>query len=558
LENKNKIRLEKFECILLLSFFALFSFSLLYIFRVYDNNTLTSWQWTVATIGIKKILLFLAAALVFSFLVSRQFHFENYPVPVLTLSATMVVLPLWGEPELLLDSGRYFLQAKSLSEYGIFYFIREWGNAITAWTDMPLVPFLYGLVFKFGGESRVAVQFFNTIIFVLTITITYKIGATLWNRETGFYAGFLLLGMPYLLTQVPLMLVDIHTMFFLVLAVYCFLEGLRRGGWFRLSLAALTVIMAFMTKYSTWPMLALLPLCGFFYLKNTPAIYIQRTSAIILLAAVPVVLIFSSKYHVIIAQIETLLTYQRPALRLWHENFASTFIFQIHPFITLLSLYGGFKAYQARNRHFLIVFLYILLIFILQIQRIRYTLPFFPFLSLMAAFGLVTLKNKEVKRYGACIIVSSSLVVLYSSYLPFLKTTSMMNIKMAGEYLNNLEVDTVEVYTLPQHKSEGNTIIAVPQLDLFTRKEIVSRQDWSPDKTKYTASLSPLLSTWTLNKPPYYHADNQPVPLVIVSSRPVKNLAYSQIRGSSPPDNTKHFTLHSGIFRYKTFISIYY
>ena len=182
----DSVRLRELEFILLLSFLALFSFSLLYIFRIYDNNTLTSWQWSFTHVGIKKILLFLAAAIIFSLLISWQLSIEDTPVPVLVISATMAVLPLWSEPELLLDSGRYFVQAKSLSQHGIFYFAREWGREITAWTDMPLTPFLYGLIFKIAGESRIAVQFFNTLVFILTVLNTFRIGAILWNRETGY------------------------------------------------------------------------------------------------------------------------------------------------------------------------------------------------------------------------------------------------------------------------------------------------------------------------------------------------------------------------------------
>ncbi len=560
MKSSGTIRLEQLEWFLLLSFSVLFSFSLLYIFRIYDNNTLTSWRWVFAPVGIQKVLLFLIAAIFFSFLISRRLPFETFPVPVLIFFSTMAVLPLWSEPELLLDSGRYFLQAKALSQYGPLYFIREWGHAITIWTDMPLVPFLYGLIFKFVGETRVAVQFFNTLLFVLTVVLTCRIGTILWNRDTGFYAGFLLLGMPYLLTQVSLMLVDVQTMFFLILAVYCFIEALRCGGFFRIALASLTLVLAFLAKYSTWPMLAILPICGFIYLRTTPEAekFVQRTLAIILAAALPVVVIWACKYSVFTEQLETLLTYQRPALKLWNEGFASTFFFQIHPFVSLLALYGGFRAYLAGDRRFLFPLLFIFLVVLLQIGRIRYMLPLFPFLALMAAYGLAGFKDVRIKRYAASVIVSSSLVVLLAGYLPFFKTTSMMNIQAAGAFLNQLDVETVEVYALPQQKSEGSTVIAVPQLDLFTNKTIVSRQDWAAEKSKGISPLSSMLATWKLNKPAFYQAGSRPSSLVIISGSPVQESAYIQLRGSTPPGNVKHFTRRSGVFRYTTYVSIYY
>jgi len=60
-------------------------------------------------------------------------------------------------------------------------------ESIFAWTDLPLVPFLYGLVFKFFGEHRVLVQILNTIFYSLTVVLTYQLGETLWDE--GYLCG---------------------------------------------------------------------------------------------------------------------------------------------------------------------------------------------------------------------------------------------------------------------------------------------------------------------------------------------------------------------------------
>lgn len=560
MKSTSAVRQEPLEWFLLLWFAALFTFSLLYVFRVYDNNTLASWQWVFVPLGIQRVLLILSGTLFFSLLICRFLPFETIPVPALIVFSTAAVLPLWSEPELLLDSGRYFLQAKALSQYGLLYFIREWGREITIWTDMPLVPFLYGLIFTFVGELRIAVQLWNTLLFVLTVVLTCRLGTVLWNRKTGFYAGFLLLGMPYLLTQVPLMLVDVQTMFFVVLAVYCFVEALRYGGLLRMVVASLTLVLASMAKYSTWPMLAILPVCGYIYLRTTPAAakYVQRMSAIIVPSAIAVVVLLAYTSPVFTEQLHTLFTYQRPALKLWHEGFASTFFFQIHPFIFLLALYGGFRAWRTGCSRFFFPLLFVFLVVLLRIERIRYMVPLFPFLALMAAYGLGGVKDLLVKRSIAAVIVSSSLVVLFAGYLPFFKTTSMVNIQRAGQFLNHLAVDTVAVYALPQGKSEGSTIIAIPQLDLFTSGKIVSRQHWAAGKSEGISPLSSMLATWQLKKPAFYQADTRPAPLVVLSGSPVDDSVYVRICNSSSPVRVKHFTRRSGVFRYTTFVSIYY
>ena len=60
----------------------------------------------------------------------------------------------WQEPEMIVDASRYFTQAKHLELYGFGYFFREWGNGINAWTDLPAIPFLYGVALcGFRGEQ---------------------------------------------------------------------------------------------------------------------------------------------------------------------------------------------------------------------------------------------------------------------------------------------------------------------------------------------------------------------------------------------------------------------
>jgi 4-amino-4-deoxy-L-arabinose transferase-like glycosyltransferase len=65
--------------------------------------------------------------------------------------------------------------------------------------------------------------------------------------------------MPYLLTQVPLMLADVPTMFFLTLAVFSVVKAIDRGGTGPLVLSGSAVALAVLSKYSAWLMLTVLP-----------------------------------------------------------------------------------------------------------------------------------------------------------------------------------------------------------------------------------------------------------------------------------------------------------
>jgi hypothetical protein len=188
-------------------------------------------------------------------------------------------------------------------------------------------------------------------------------------------------------------------------------------------------------------------------------------------------------------------------------------------------------------------------------------IPLLPFIAMMAAYGIVAFRETQVRRFCGCMIVSSSLVILYVLYLPFLHTTSMMNIKRAGEALNNLEDEFINVTVLPQETSEGSTFIAIPLLDLFTEKQIISRQSWPHTKPDHLSAHSPLLFTWTQNKPAYYELpeDQNPIPrpLVVISSGNVGDEAYRHLLDTIPSTGFSHFTRRSGVFRYRTMVSVY-
>jgi asparagine N-glycosylation enzyme membrane subunit Stt3 len=200
--------------VLSVPFLSFGAFLILYFFRYADNNRLTSWQWAFAGMDMVWFIPILMLGLTLAYAISLVSYEKFRPPLTLFFSSFLAASIFWGAPEVIVDVSRYFTQAKHLELYGIKYFMSEWGTGINAWTDLPLVPFLYGLIFKYLGESRIFIQIFSTILFSLTVVLTYLTGKEFWNEETGFFAGAMLLGIPYIFSQTPMMLVDIPTMFF--------------------------------------------------------------------------------------------------------------------------------------------------------------------------------------------------------------------------------------------------------------------------------------------------------------------------------------------------------
>jgi hypothetical protein len=540
---------------------AFVGFAALFLFRSLDDNRLFNWQWVFAGGHASRIYFFLLPGLAAAYALSRMEILERAPRTFLFLFSYSVAAIFWPEPELLVDASRYFTQAKHLEVYGTGYFLREWGRNIVAWTDLPAIPFLYGQIFRLLNENRIFIQAFTTLLFSGTVVLTYLMGRTLWDEETGFIAGLLLLGMPYLLTQVPLMLVDVPTMFFLILSIYSFLKALDRGGTGMTALASCALFLAVFSKYSTWPMLSVLGVVFLIYLKKNPAATLRRGAAVAFLSCLLIGAFLLLKYGVFLEQIRLLLSYQKPGLERWGESFVSTFLFQINPIITFAAVYSLFVAFKKRDLHYVIACWLVVVVLVFQIRRIRYILPVFPLVALMAAYGLRTIEGRALRKLIAFTIVITSLIIAVFAYLPFALTISAENMKHAGEYLNSLEAESVEVVTLPLKDPVVNPSVAVPLFDLYTKKEIDYR--YHPDQfpPPNDVATSALRFTWEYTNPEYYRrsaAQESPILVVIRGEADgVSNAPESVRKRLEGRRLLRKFAAASDPFRYKTIVEVY-
>jgi hypothetical protein len=483
-------------------------FVALILLRTADDNALFSWAWVFARTDTSRIYLGLVGGLIASFFLSQTVISGKYQIPFLAALSFVVSTLFWKEPELIVDASRYFTQAKHLEVYGIGYFLKEWGRTIFVWTDMPLVPFLYGIIFKLFGEKRIFIQLFTTFMFSLTIVLTSLIGKTLWDRETGFSAGLLLLGIPYLLTQVPLMLVDVPTMFFLALSVFTFLEALNKGRFARIACSIAAIVLTVLTKYSAWLMLPVLGVVLIAYAIGPAGSKdrrpLVRGVVILLMAAAVSGVMLILKFDVVSEQVGLLREYQQPGLNRWGESFVSTFLFQTHPFITASAVASIVVAFRKRDISYAIICWLILLVVLFNIKRIRYIVPVFPMLTLMAGYGLQVIRRDALKRFILFSTVTTSLIIGIFAYLPLAEHMSAANLKNSGEYLNRMKAGEIEVITLASKEPVANPAVAVPLLDLFTDKQI--QYHYRPEGFPPPEEIerSPLRFTWEYRNPAYY------------------------------------------------------
>ena len=131
-------RLERADQLLLIAFLTVLAFPLLYAFRHFDDNTLTSWRWVFADTGMVRVFGFLSLGIIAAFFLSKMKVPDLHPISFLFCLSFLAVMPLWGAPETILDTARYVLQSKQLEHHGIFSFLRGWGKETRAWTDLPV------------------------------------------------------------------------------------------------------------------------------------------------------------------------------------------------------------------------------------------------------------------------------------------------------------------------------------------------------------------------------------------------------------------------------------
>jgi hypothetical protein len=536
--------------LLLLSALSLLVPLALYRLRFLDDNRLTSWRWVFGHVDPLPVFLAVAGGIAAAFFLSRL----RLPGPGLLFVVSFAVgAVFWPEPEVLVDASRYFTQAKHLSVYGPGYFLAQWGRGIEAWTDLPLVPFLYGWGFRVFGEHRAVVQAMGAAMFAGTVSLTALIGRELWDEKVGDAAGLLLLASPYLLTQVPLMLVDVPSMFFLTLALYLALRALDRGGPLWVVLSALGILTALLSKYSLWLMLTVMAPVFLVAAWKRPWPAARRAfliGAVVLGGAGAFFLFYRG---VVLGQMDLLMHFQRRGLTWWTESYVSTFLFQTHPYVSIAALYSVFVALRNRDGRYLVAAWLPALILLAQVQRSRYTIPVLPMLTLLAAYGLADVGTERLRRFivHAAIFASVSLGAL--GFLPFLEKNDMVNLKLAGHALDSLKGRAVRVFTLPQ-QSMVNPAVAVPLLDLYTRKDILYDYVPAPPVAEGRILSSPLRFTWTYRNPPYYKDGAGRMPLLAVITpggvEPVEQRleAYELIN---------KFNVSSGLYRFRPYVRIY-
>lgn len=151
-------------------------------------------------------------------------------------------------PETNPDFIRYFKYAQIFKDHGFLYYFTEWGTAFSSHVDLPISSIPFGILFTIFGTNRYAIQIFSIFIVIITAYVIFLLGSKIFSKKCGIISSLVFVSFPFLLTQIPLFLVDIVSTFYITLFAffsYCYLE---RGSISFLLISGILFFLAIFSK----------------------------------------------------------------------------------------------------------------------------------------------------------------------------------------------------------------------------------------------------------------------------------------------------------------------
>lgn len=456
---------------LLLILLACLLFVLQTAFAYLDDNSLLSRNWVTGSYNLVQLMALALTILALLDYSLKKLSSDRYRVSLVFCFGFFLCALFWGAPQLVIDSARYIQYADIIDTRGFAYFVQNWGVQYPVWTDLPFVPALFGFVYLLFGESAVALQILLSILFVATMFFTYRIGAELWSRQLGLYAAAFLCAFPYLVAQTSQILVDVPSMFFFMAALWFMLKTVKTGSIPYLFSTLLVCLMSLFSKYTSWVLLMVLLFLPLILMQNQHKLFLRSWLVLVFSLSLLLVGMVNLYQPVFSYQTQLLGSFQVPGISWWSESNLSTFLFQIHPFVSICAVLAVLLGIYRKDLNILLLSSLFLLLLLTGVQRARYLLIFYPLLALLAAYGLDQVFSK-INAQRILVSAMAFTMAISVANAQFLENISLKNLKQAGIFLDSQKGHRVDVWLQPQHESVINPHIVLPILGLYTDKKL--------------------------------------------------------------------------------------
>ncbi len=391
---------------------------------------------------------------------------ESLIVSALFIGSFVNAFSLWQIPEFIPDAILWNYQARYIVEHSIPSFLLGFGRNVVSSSGLPLPTLIFGLAYSLFGVHRFSIQLVNSTLFSLIVVLGYLIGRELFTREVGVYSGIILLSSPFMVSQVPLTLVDVATTFFVTLSIYQILRLMKKPGLLSTVLAAVTVLLASLCKITSLFFLFpfLLVLYAIMILRSRQKSLVLRrmllffTTLALLLAAVTLPFYatitkeywsaFSNPFATIISTPNIL----NVPFTMLPMAILQGLILSVTIPVFILALLGLSFVFLERTKKrnkmnrtriascvllatWIIVPIMYTLYPVFLLSGARYMMPTYPAYAVLAASFLPVIKDKRLRRMICVSILVLSIVSAQFMYGYTWSQSPSRNLMYAAEYL---------------------------------------------------------------------------------------------------------------------------
>jgi 4-amino-4-deoxy-L-arabinose transferase-like glycosyltransferase len=328
------------------------------------------------------------------------FLVQNDRRVIMTLGGLGLVVGLMYARNLrpVFDETSIFAASQILADRGLSIFFKEYGAI--AWLGRqhpPLVPLIYGAAIRLFGADLFVLRVISVLFTTGVILLTFRLGAELENRATGFIAALFLATFTYVFRLGAAASNDIPVTFFFVLTMLLVLRSGRMRSYPLALAAGISMGLGLLTKYTM--VLIYLVLGGYWLVDRS----FRQTTPYLAAAILASLTVFApwATYAAwtgilgmqgnVLASYAHVITASRSGVKLMLEWVVARLPSAIGPYNLPVILLGVFQSARSNGHSALLLLCWVSILFgvlCVTLPDTRYFLPMFPALAIIMARGI--------------------------------------------------------------------------------------------------------------------------------------------------------------------------
>lgn len=378
-----------------------------WLMSIWFTGAATHWEKLPVLLVYSLVCIFIVSRLSADFIVKVQW-FKEYLIKNerrLMLVLGMVVFVV-GVPSVYLQRGwpdemHVFAAARIVAEQGVEGFFANYLQI--PWLGMqhpPLVLLLYGGALQVFGTHLFVIRIISLLCGLATLILTYQLGRTLYERNTGLLAAVLFLTIPFFFRIGAAALLDMPATFVFVLSLFLTLRLLQAPTVWLAVATGFCVGAGLLCRYTV--VLIYPIILGTLLVSDAWRHRVPHLAVVILISAIVVTpwMIYSADNGILTVQESTIASYASYAATTGKQWLLKVLLLRLPSGLGVFNLpmllLGGEHLLRRRSRSDLFVMLWIATIFFPLMGTLpapRYFFPAFPALAIVMACGVLSISE---------------------------------------------------------------------------------------------------------------------------------------------------------------------